>query len=321
MSQPLVSIVVAVYNIEDYLEPCLKSVLSQTYQNVEIIAVNDGSTDNGSKILKQYAKQDARIKVITQKNSGLSEVRNVGIKQAKGDYICFIDGDDRISTNYVKDLLATLIKNDADISVCGYVSIQKTAKVIHAPDPGVLSGHDATIRLLVDQENLDIVAWNKLYKRELFLKNKIAYPVGELHEDSLTTYKLYASAKKIAFTDGPLYFYCEREGSIMNQSKTINRLNYRERSAREALTYFAKDPDLKSAAEVSLLLAYFAYLDASIKGQIPKSYTQKTISWITSHAPSYASNPHLTKKLRLYLKMVTHLNAKPYKLFRKTKIK
>lgn len=318
MSSPLVSIVIPIYNIAPYLERCLKSVFAQTYKNLEIIAVDDGSTDDCSKILKQYLKKNPHLKVIRQENSGLSAARNTGLKNAKGEYIAFIDGDDCILPDYIKVLLTTLIENNADISVCGYISVKRSIKTAYSPDAKVLTGHDATVRLLVGQENLDIVTWNKLYKRELFLKNKITYPVGEPHEDNLTTYKLYASTSKVALVSKPLYLYYERPGSIMKQSKMQNRLKYRERAAREALAYFAKDSDLKSAAEVSLLLAYFAYLDASIKGEIPKSYTQKAISRITTHSTSYKTNPYLTKKLRLYLWMITHFNAKPYKLFRKT---
>lgn len=321
MSKPLVTVVIAIYNIEDYLEPCLKSILSQTYQNLEIFAIDDGSTDGSSKILKEYTKKDPRLKIITQKNSGLSVVRNHGLELAKGEYVCFIDGDDHIAPDYVKKLVSAITKTDADISVCGYAAISKDTRRNFTPKAETLSGKDATIRLLISQENLDIVTWNKLYKRELFLKNNIIFPPQQLHEDSLTTYKLYSKAEKVAFVDQPLYFYYERPGSIMDQTKELSRLKVREQSAREAIAYLSANPNLKAAAEVSLLLAYFAYLDASLRGQIPESYTQKTISWITFHSPSYKLNPHLTKKLHLYLKMVTHLNAKPYKLFRKIKIK
>ena len=153
----------------------------------------------------------------------------------------------------------------------------------------------------------------------MFLKYKITFPLNQLHEDSLTTYKLYAKSKKVAFINQPLYLYYERPGSIMDQSKELSRLKAREKAAREAITYLSSDPDLKSAAEISLLLAYFAYLDASIKGKIPTSYASKIASRIASHADSYKSNPYLTKKLRLYLQMVTGLGATTYKVFRKLK--
>lgn len=317
MTTPLISVVIAIYNIEDFFEPCLKSVLCQTYKDVEILAIDDGSTDGSLDILKKYVKNNPNLKIIHQKNAGLSAVRNLGLKKARGEYICFIDGDDTIAPDYLAKLYSSISKADADISVCGYTYIEKSSRRDFLPKPEVISGRDATVHLLIDQENLDIVAWNKMYKRELFLKNRITYPVGEPHEDNLTTYKLYSAARKVALLDQPLYYYQERSGSIMNRSKILNRLNYRARAAREAIKYFTKDQSLKSAAEISLLTSCFAYLDSAIKGEIPASYIEKSLSWIITHAPSYRANPHLTPKLRLYLWLTTHLNAKPYLVFRK----
>ncbi len=317
-TSPLVSIIVAVYNIQDYLAPCLSSILSQTYPNIEIIIINDGSTDKSLKILKGYQKKYPRIKIITQKNSGLSAVRNRGLKSANGEYICFIDGDDYLDPNYIKHLVSAITKSKADISVCGFNSVRGTNKTAFTPKSENLSGLNATIRLLVHQNNLDIVTWNKLYRTQLFLKNKITFPLGQLHEDNLTTYKLYSKSKKVAFIGQPLYYYCERSDSIMGQAKELNRLKIRYQAARAAISYLT-NPDLKDAAKVSLLLAYLAYLDASLKNRIPKAYATKSISWITKHANSYRSNPHLTPKLRIYLFMITHFNARFYKVYRKIK--
>ena len=318
MSNELISIIIPVYNIAPYLRRCLDSIISQTYKNLEILIINDGSTDGSLSIIEDYARSDSRIRIITQKNAGLSAARNSGLKAAKGSYVAFVDGDDSVFPSYVSELVTTIKSTKSDIAVCGYTPVfDKGPGTPIIPQTETISGENATIRLLTRQENIDIVAWNKLYRIELFKKHDILYPVGMPHEDSLTTYKLYTAATKVAYCSTPLYNYYQRSGSIMNKASELDRLSYRELAANEAVSYFSKSKSLKSAAEVSLLLAHFAYLDASLKGEISKSYTKKSLSWITSHASSFKANPHLTRKLRLYLCMVTHFNSRPYMFFRK----
>lgn len=317
MSEPLISVVVAVYNIADYLRPCLESIISQTYKNLEILLVNDGSTDDSLKILKEYAEKDQRIKVISQQNAGLSAVRNLGIKKSKGKYVCFIDGDDSITPDYINKLYSAILKSSADISVCGYTYVTEESREDFLPRPNAISGKEAAIRLLIAQENLDIVAWNKLYKKELFTKYNILYPLNQLYEDTLTTYKLYGASKKVAHVAEPLYLYFQRSNSIMGQSKNLTRLKVRKQAAKEAISHFGYDQDLESAANVSLLLSYFAYFDASLKNQIPDTYQAKALSWIRASSGSYKGNVYLTKKLKFYLILIKTPKAIGYRLFRK----
>lgn len=316
---PLVTLVVAIYNIEKYLGDCFDSISAQTFSNLEIVLVDDGSTDRSGKLCDEYRKRDRRVKVIHQKNAGLSVARNVGLKHATGDFIAFVDGDDYLASTFVSELLGAL-SSDVDLAICGYAEVPGMEIL---PPAGQFSGVLATKRLLVAQEGYDIVAWNKLYRTELFRVNKIQYPAGETHEDALTTYKLYAEARQIACLARPLYFYRRRQGSIMDQTSALQIPLARERAAREAIAYFladsTKNTELLAAAEVSLLLAKFAYIDASLRGDIPEKYFAEGLSWLRAHASDFRGNPAMTRKLKTYLHLIKTPNALGYKLFRRLK--
>lgn len=308
--KPKISVLIAAYNVAEYLEKCLESVIKQTYKNIEIIVVDDGSTDDTSKLCDRFAESDSRIKVIHQKNSGLSAARNAGLKAATGDFVFFVDGDDFLSEEAIEEL----IKHDADIVVCGYKTVPKGE--IEAPANKKLSGQEATIELLTEQENYMVVSWNKLYRRELF--KDIEFPVGKKHEDSLTTYKILAKAKTVIYIDKPLYFYVQRPGSIMEQAEVEKRLAVKMDAATEAKAYFAEQPQLLQAAEISELLAVFAYLDNITAGNL-KDDSRKYYGWIGQNKQKLLKNQFMTPKLETYIKMATKLDGAFYRLFRKIK--
>lgn len=304
MECPLISVVVPVYNIGEYVEKCLKSLITQSYENIEVIVVDDGSTDGSGEICDKIATSDERIRVFHKKNGGLSDARNYGIKKARGTIVALIDGDDYVRKDYIKTMHAEMKKTDAGIVICGYNDV--------VPEKVLMSGEDAAARLLVRQENLEIVAWNKLYRKSLF--DRIKYPVGEVNEDSLTTYKLLAEAKKVAYVDKTLYVYVERSDSTMATEKVERRLKNREKAAKEAMEYFDKNKKLKDAAGVSLLTAKYAFVDAAIKGEISKSFYDKNVQWINGHKNIYKDNPFVNKKLKLYM-ILCSLGL--YRVFRK----
>jgi len=311
MNNPLVSIIVPVYNTKEFLSECTESLVSQTYNNIEIILVDDGSTDGSSELCDKLAFKDRRIRVIHQKNGGLSDARNTGIDNAKGDFISFVDSDDSVNPSFIKILLKGIKANDSDISVCGYGE--------DFPKQRTITGKEATIKLLLEQKNIDILAWNKLYKNNLFLDNGIQYPKGKLHEDNLTTYKLYSRSNKVSFIPKSLYNYRKREGSITNINKKETHLKMRELAARESIDYLKEDDVLKEAAEISLLLSKFAYLDNSLNGRIKVEYTDKVISWLKKQKNNFRHNQFLSAKLKTYLILATNFGGYPYKLFRRVK--
>ena len=211
--EDLVSIVVPVYNVIQYLDVCMKSILNQTYQRIEVILVDDGSTDGSEQKCDYYARIDDRVVAIHKKNGGLSDARNKGIALAKGTYIMFVDSDDIISLNIVNYLHSICEKYSADISICDPVHCYSTDEISFQDEREikVLNADDAIVEMLY-QKSFLVSAWGKLFRREFF--DDILFPYGMLFEDSAIMYKIFNKASKIVYGDAKLYGYMHREGSI-----------------------------------------------------------------------------------------------------------
>lgn len=216
MQEPLISIIVPIFKVEQYLRKCIDSIIEQTYSNLEIILVDDGSPDNCGLICDEYATKDIRIIVIHKENGGLSDARNGGIDIAKGEYITFIDSDDYVDINYIEVLYDLTQKFDASLSVSSFSHFKEEGGEIEK-DKGrvitnVLSANEA-IETMFYQDKFETSAWGKLYKKELF-GHDIRYPKGMLYEDLPTTYKLMLKAVRIAYTTQRTYHYLLRGDSI-----------------------------------------------------------------------------------------------------------
>ncbi len=212
----LISIVVPVYNVEKYLNKCIESIINQSYSNLEIILVDDGSKDSSGIMCDSYILKDKRIKVIHKENGGLSDARNVGIDKAKGEYIVFIDSDDWIDEKMIEILYNIIKKNNSDISICDYFLAYNEEIQTQKEDIEIINLSNIEALKKIYDKDLGvcmIVAWNKLYKRNLF-KDDIRYPYGKIHEDEFTTYKLLYKAEKISYTKQKMYYYRQRENSI-----------------------------------------------------------------------------------------------------------
>jgi len=212
--EEIISVIVPVYNIEDYLPKCLGSILKQTFVDFELILVDDGSTDTSGKICDEYAQMDRRIKVIHQKNGGLSNARNSAIAVATGKYYSFIDSDDWVDEQMLFEMYEQAILNDADIVIAGHfiVNLDKTIKEnIKVDKQRILNRIEATSLILGDDE-IHSFAWDKLYKRELF--EGIRYPNGRVFEDTATTYKLFNKSDILVQMNKAYYYYLRRESSI-----------------------------------------------------------------------------------------------------------
>ena len=218
--QKKVSIVIPCYNVEQYVEKCLDSVIHQTYVNLEIICIDDGSTDTTGIKLDLIAQRDKRIQIIHQKNQGLAETRNIGKEIATGSYIYFLDSDDYIDMNAIEEMVRMAVENDADIIVSGFYMEFANGKKIRNYKRNVkicLSSSEA-LGLFLYTRYINPIACAKLYKSEL-LKD-IWYPKGKLYEDMSTTYKVLEKSEKIIYTSSPYYHYIQRQGSI---GKIANR--------------------------------------------------------------------------------------------------
>ncbi len=206
------SIIIPVYNVEFQLRRCLDSVLYQKYENIEIILVNDGSTDNSLKICNEYCLKDSRIILINKLNGGLSSARNAGIERASGNIIFFIDSDDWVSDDFCSCTISAFLKHDVDIVIFGFnIVTGKHVRKFVAKKSGLITKEDAINGLLVDKD-IRNYAWNKAYKAELF-KN-IRYPEGKTFEDVATTFKVFDKASSFYIIDKPLYNYEIRVNGI-----------------------------------------------------------------------------------------------------------
>ena len=270
---PLVSIIVPIYKVEEYLRQCIDTILSQSYTNIEVILVDDGSPDQCPSICDEYQQQDSRIKVIHKENGGLSDARNAGINIATGDWICFVDSDDYIHGNYIENLLNSVLENECEIGVCDYLEFKTNEdlqEMVHSDLNVKLEKNEALYRLLSLGGTKYIVAWNKIYKRDLF--SDIRYPKGFLFEDELTTYKLIFKAKNIAVNSDKLYFYRQRANSIIASSKQKDRIHVLRKAYSEMTQLFSfNDMSKKIIALLCYKIFYTFVNEYKIDKEIDKN--------------------------------------------------
>lgn len=243
----MISIIVPVYKVERYLDKCVKSILTQTYKDFELILVDDGSPDNCPQMCDYYAELDNRIKVIHKQNGGLSDARNVGTSIARGEFVTYIDSDDYVSNDYLSELISLQKKNAADIVVTGIEvfdegeipKIKKKYKVYK------YTGKQALEKMLY-QDTLDTSACALLLPIEI--ARKFPFPIGKYHEDEFTTYKYYSNVESVIVTTKKQYFYLQRKGSIMH---VFGQTSIDELDAADNLVDFCKEKyiDLVPAAE------------------------------------------------------------------------
>ena len=202
----LISVIIPVYKVEKYLCRCVDSVLEQTYTNMEIILVDDGSPDNCPVMCDEYARQDSRVKVIHQENAGLSGARNAGIDMAQGQWLAFVDSDDYLTADFLERLYQACVDTGSSLSVCRWEYVRGETIPEHGTgETRVYTGREMLANLYVPDGAYFVVAWNKLYRKELF--EDIRYPLGRIHEDEATTYRIYDKVKKAAYVDRSLYGY------------------------------------------------------------------------------------------------------------------
>lgn len=246
----LVSVVVPIYKVEQYLDRCVNSILNQTYKNIEIILVDDGSPDLCGRMCDEFKERDSRIKVIHQSNQGLSAARNSGLSIAGGKYILFIDSDDYINENMIEKLLKLAIQEGADIVSCGHVQIYDNAPMEYTTkgDFNIALTPKEALKSFLFTHIVDVVTWNKLYNIKLF--DDVQFKVGKLYEDHYTIYKLIDKANKVVYTSETLYYYCKRNTSIGGVSYNKNTMQLKDALDEECEYILKKYPDM--AKEINL---------------------------------------------------------------------
>lgn len=261
MSNPLISVVVPVYNIETYLEKCVRSLLDQTYSNLEIILVDDGSTDSSPVLCDKLAEEDNRVVVSHKRNGGLSDARNHGIALASGEYLSFIDGDDYLSQGAYEAVVAEF-EGAADIVAFGIeLCFDDGRKIRKAPAARRCLGMGQGIVALNTFCGLDVSACNKVYRRSLF--EGIEFPVGKHCEDYYIMPRLLDRAARIVMLPDAFYQYRQRSGSITKGPSFTMDYIYAANSQVEYVS--ATHPDLVTLAEGSVGFAYLTYLNFCIK--------------------------------------------------------
>lgn len=218
--KPIISVIIPIYNVAEYLDKCIKSVLSQTYIDFELLLIDDGSTDESADICKNACEQDDRIRYFYKENGGLSDARNFGLKHIRGEYVSFIDSDDWVESTYLEYLFNAIKINDSDMSTCIYM-LRQDGKAIPwktlPSEPRVLSGREALISLL-SADAINVSSNGKLLRSSLF--EDICFPCGKHFEDVGTTYKLIQKSKTVAVGGAPLYNYFMRSNSITHSSNS-----------------------------------------------------------------------------------------------------
>lgn len=221
---PLVSVIIPIYNVEQYLNRCIDSVLNQTYINMEIILIDDGSTDRCAEICNAYAELDERIRVVHKENGGLSSARNSGLEIARGEFVGFVDGDDYIAKDMYQ-CMVEYMQSDVDITCCGtsWVSEKEVREENCMNMPTKFSQEQAMEEAFLLRKLSDSVC-DKLFRRELF--DGLSFLVGRVSEDVPMLYSLLKRARNVYHIGDSKYFYCYREDSISNRDFYLRRIDY-----------------------------------------------------------------------------------------------
>ena len=260
-SEPLISVIVPVYNVEQYLERCLQSIVSQTYARLEIIVVDDGSTYGCPALCDQWSQRDSRISVIHKPNGGLSDTRNAAMDVMKGELVTMVDSDDWIKPEYVSTLLKLMLDTDADVAVGGWSEVDENGKIVgfvsNKEKKPIVYSRDQALHDIFYQKDLTHSAWGRLYRTELF--DRLRYPVGMLYEDLAIAYTLYSRTSRVAQCFTPLYNYMQRSTSILGTFKpqrthVLDILDNLEKQVRN------QEPKLLPAVQSRRLSAHFNIL-------------------------------------------------------------
>ena len=220
----MVSMIIPVYNVQQYLKECLDSVCGQDYKDIEIIMVDDGSTDESGKICDDYGQKDSRVRVIHQQNKGLSGARNTALEIVHGEFIMFVDSDDYVATNYVSHMVSLIEQDeDIDIGICRFYNAYEQGaegisikECVSKAEKSLLEGKDILPRRFGAHKVYYVLAWNKIYRKNMF--SGLRFPEGHTCEDAWISLDLYRKCKKVSCTDEALYYYRIRSGSISNTS-------------------------------------------------------------------------------------------------------
>lgn len=302
----LVSIIIPIYNTKKYLSNCLNSIIKQTYSNIEILLVNDGSPDDSSIIMEKYRKKDSRIRCFYKKNGGLSDARNYGIKHAKGKYLCFVDSDDWVSELYVEKLINKIKEDRSDIAVCEFDRVYNKKSTKNKVNNYDLDGFKVP------------AAWNKIYLKETIDKYNLKFPKGKWYED-LTMSSMYVmTCKKKSIINESLYYYRQNNNSIMH---TFDDRIFQIYDSLNLMETFSKDNNLYNDNKIGIEFAYVYHvlIGTLFRASFMKDFNAEKIRNIVLHVeekyPTWYNNILVKKNLTFVYKVFLFLiKNKKYRL-------
>lgn len=309
-----ISVVVPVYNVRTYLNKAVNSIINQQYRNLEIILVDDGSTDGSGELCNELRKKDDRIVVYHKENGGLSSARNYGIKKATGDYIIFIDSDDYIHSEMILSMYEEIKKANADVSVCGIMNVYNTKEVPQCSNTEMrfVYNQKEFLKELLIGEKIPGSICNKLLKKEV--AEKIFFPEGKIYEDVFYHLELVKIAKTYVITTKPYYYYYHRSNSITTEKYNSKKLDVVEAYAKYD-EYIEKEyPDLKQESFFRLSYAHFVVLDSMLLVDNYKKLEDyyPIISFLKKNAFLIFKNP-IFRKGRRIAALVLRINVSLYR--------
>lgn len=299
-NEPLVSVIVPVYGVEAYLDRCVESIVGQTYKNLQIILIDDGSTDNCPAMCDAWAERDCRIRVIHKENGGLSDARNAGLAMAEGEYVAFVDSDDWLDRRFVEILYRTAAEHNCEIVECGYFATTGTEPETSSPGAVAMYSAEEAMELHLREKMFRQVVWNKLYRRDIIT---VLFEKGKYHEDIFWTYQIIANCRKLAHVDAAMYFYFQREGSIMGQGYSLKRLDAVEASVQRCKFVTEHYPKLADLAQSQLISACMYHSQLIQKNRISNavSHIRNLRGQAVCAGTSWKTSAQLLPKQKLWM--------------------
>lgn len=316
MNKCKLSIIVPVYGVEKYIDKCLNSLVKQSLKEIEIIVVNDGTKDNSQKIVDKYVKKyPDKIKSYIKENGGQGSARNYGLKKASGEYIGYVDSDDFVEKDMYKKLYNKAKENNYDIVVCGNYNVSEDYQ-------------NKNIDAFINNYNTDLeniffgkmAVWNKIYKRDILIKNKLEFKEKVWYEDLAFTLKAIMNSNTFAFIDEPLYDYLIREGSTMNNSNVQRNLEILD-AFNDILSYIQHNKKEEYFSKIEFLAIDHIYISAIVRvlkaeadDKVKRETINKLIDYMNKKFPNYKNNKYintLSKNRKIIYKLI---NMKMYGL-------
>lgn len=304
MEQQKISVIVPVYKVEAYLDKCISSIVNQTYNNLEIILVDDGSPDNCPALCDAWAEKDSRVKVIHKENGGLSDARNAGMAVATGELMGFVDSDDTIHPDMYRLLYENMVENDSDLSACGVEMVwEDGSPPSHLTRSGCrVMETEGAMRALLEESWIKQPVWYKLYKTGRI--RDLSFPVGKYHEDVFWTYQAVARARRVSAFDTVGYYYRQRCGSIMAETYSLKRLDAVEAAAQRCKWIETQFPSLFPLAQRQLIAVCMYHSQQLLRNthlSSQEAALHRLFTLAQQTGTQWKTDPELPAKQRLWL--------------------